>query len=71
MSAGQWSEHWEDWFSRQYDLNEQIDRAVTGLSKDKGDGFRVALYAALIEHAAEKMRTFIADVALAPAGEQS
>lgn len=62
---------WDEWFDAQFDLNERIERAVKGISAGKGDGFRVALYAAVIEHCAEAMRTYIPDVALAPVDDSA
>lgn len=55
---------WDAWFDNQRDLTRCIDRAVTEQSAGKGDGFRAALYAAVIEHCAEALRTYIPDVAL-------
>ena len=57
---------WDEWFDNQWDLTRCIDEAVKQQSAGKGDGFRVALYAAVIEHCAEAMRTHIPDVALGP-----
>lgn len=47
---------WEQWFSDQYDLCERIDRAIAGMTEGKPRQARAALYAAVCEHAAEKMR---------------
>lgn len=55
---------WDEWFDKQWDLTHCIDRAVADQSAGKGAGFRVALYAAVIEHCAEAMRAHIPDVAL-------
>lgn len=57
-------EAWDQWFDNQWDLTKCIDRAVEGQSEGKDDGFRLALYAAVIEHCAEAMRAYIPDVAL-------
>jgi hypothetical protein len=50
---------WEEWFDAQYELTERIDKAIAGLTADKDDAFRVALYSAVIEQAAEKMRRYL------------
>lgn len=61
---------WDAWFDAQYDINLCIDRAVRDLSKDKSDGFQAAIYAGLIEHCAEQIRTFIPDVTLTKDGDR-
>lgn len=50
---------WNEWFDKQYDLTEQIDRAIAGLSKGKTDQFRAALWAGVLEHGGEAIRGFI------------
>lgn len=55
---------WDEWFDDQQKLTDRIRRAVTALSEGRGDGFRVALYSAVIESAAEAMRAFIPASAL-------
>lgn len=55
---------WSEWFDRQSELTDQVDKAVAGLSEDRTYQFRVALYSAVIEHCAEKMRMFIPDEAV-------
>lgn len=50
---------WEEWFDKQYDLNERIDKAIAGLTVGKGDGFKLALWSSVIEHAAETLRIYI------------
>lgn len=64
MSTETTNQAWDEWFDNQWDLTRCIDKAVTEQSTGKGDGFRVALYAAVIEHCAEAMRAHIPDVAL-------
>ena len=50
---------WSEWFDAQYPLNEQISNAVAGLSVGKKDAFRAALWASVIENAAEQFRFYL------------
>jgi len=52
-------ELWDEWFDKQYELTNRIDRAIDGLSQGRDDQFRVSLYVAVIEHSAEAMRAFL------------
>lgn len=64
MSAGTSSPLWDEWFDVQYDLTDAIDRVIRERTVGKSDGFRVALYSAVIESAAESMRAFIPEMSL-------
>lgn len=52
---------WNEWFDNQWDLTRCIDEFVKNKSAGKGDGFRLALYASVVEHCAEALRTYIPD----------
>lgn len=58
-------ELWEEWFDKQYDLVQRIDRAVDGIvgkfeiKPIHHNAARAALYAAVLEHCADKIRTEI------------
>lgn len=56
---------WDEWFDTQYDLCDAIDRVIKERSEGKGDGLRLALYSAVVEHCAESMRRFVPDLSLA------
>jgi hypothetical protein len=53
------NELWDEWFDGQMELTQRIERAVEGLATGKDDNFRAALYSAVIEHAAERLRMYI------------
>ena len=53
---------WDEWFNEQWDIVYCIERLMREKHKDKSDGFKVALYSAIIEHCAETMRQHIPDV---------
>jgi hypothetical protein len=50
---------WDEWFDAQYELTERIDKAIAGLAVGKDDAFKLAVWAAVVEHAAESMRMYI------------
>lgn len=52
-------EMWEEWFDGQYDLNLCIDRVIKDRAQGKPEGFKTALYSAVIEHCAEQLRASI------------
>lgn len=52
-------ELWDEWFDKQHPLTERVDKAIEGLSVGKDDHFRAALYSAVIESAAERLRMYL------------
>lgn len=50
---------WDAWFSFQYDLREEVTALIQERTKGRSEGFKTAVYSALIETLAENMRLFI------------
>lgn len=50
---------WDDWFSFQYDLREDVTALIQQRTKGRSEAFKTAVYSALIETLAENMRLFI------------
>lgn len=50
---------WDEWFDRQYELVERIERAVKGASEGRTDSYRAALWAGVLEYGAERIRMYL------------
>ena len=53
---------WDAWFDQQYDLCRDVQQRIDQATLDRPPSYRAALYSALIESLAERMR---ADLELA------
>lgn len=62
---------WDDWFDDQSPLCRRIDKAIAALSKDRNDDYRAALYSAVIESAAERLRMYLVPLPPRPTKDQS
>lgn len=51
---------WGEWFDRQYAINHDIDRQVKDATVGRDAAYSAAIYAAIVEHCAERTRQFLA-----------
>jgi hypothetical protein len=50
---------WDKWWDVQYNACREIDDLLAKTLKGKSRPFKVAFHAALIEHLAERMRSYV------------
>jgi hypothetical protein len=50
---------WSEWWDLQYGLCREFDHRIDQAAAGRSDQYRVALVASLIEHLAERQRTYL------------